>query len=215
VNTFRIIAISNRKLCPPDEAAFLRRLEETAAAVDAVILREKDLSAGEYLALAEKAMPLCLRRGAEFIPHAFTSAARALGCGKVLLPWDIFRKTGVPPRLTAGVSVHSSEEAALAVESGAAWLLAGNVFETPCKAGLPGRGADFLAEVCTKASVPVYAVGGITPENIAAVAAVGAAGACLMSAFMTGGEPAERARALRDALKAAGVFTRRESEGRI
>ncbi|MFQ9523369.1 MAG: thiamine phosphate synthase [Phascolarctobacterium faecium] len=37
---------------------------------------------------------------------------------------------------------------------------------TSCKQGLPGRGLDFLSAVCAATSLPVYAIGGITPANI-------------------------------------------------
>ena len=65
-----------------------------------------------------------------------------------------------------GASCHSVEEAREAVELGCNYIIAGHIFATDCKKGLPGRGLDFLKEVCASVSVPVYAIGGINSENI-------------------------------------------------
>ena len=40
-------------------------------------------------------------------------------------------------------------------------MTAGHVYVTDCKKGLPPRGLEFLKEVCTKVTIPVYAIGGI------------------------------------------------------
>ena len=68
---------------------------------------------------------------------------------------------------------------------GCSYITAGHIFATDCKRGLPGRGPEFLAEVCRTVDIPVYGIGGISPENIREVRAAGAAGACLMSSLMT------------------------------
>jgi thiamine-phosphate pyrophosphorylase len=69
---------------------------------------------------------------------------------------------------------------------GCSYLVAGNIYETDCKQGLPGRGLDFLQAACQASALPVYAIGGITPARLAAVLAAGAAGACVMSGLMQG-----------------------------
>ena len=83
-----------------------------------------------------------------------------------------------------GASCHSVEDAVEAEKLGCTYLTAGHVFATDCKRGLPGRGLDFLKAVCQSMSIPVYAIGGISPENIADVRKAGAAGACVMSGLM-------------------------------
>ena len=88
-----------------------------------------------------------------------------------------------------GVSIHAPEEAVRAQKLGADYVTAGHVFATDCKKGLPGRGLPWLEGVVKAVSIPVYAIGGIGPDNLAAVARTGAAGACLMSAFMACPDP--------------------------
>lgn len=71
---------------------------------------------------------------------------------------------------------------------GCTYITAGHIFETDCKRGLPGRGLEFLREVCRAVTIPVYAIGGIEPKRMAEIFAAGAAGACVMSGPMVCGD---------------------------
>jgi thiamine-phosphate pyrophosphorylase len=189
---FRIIALSSRLLCRGD---FLSQLEAVAASgVWGLVLREKDLAEGEYLALAQRAAEFCARRGTVFIVHGFTGVARTLGGGWLQLPFPAFRRSRETGEdlsgFTLGVSVHSEEDAQYAASQGAAYLVAGHIFQTGSKPGLPPRGIPFLSGLCKRIALPVYAIGGISETNIGAVRRAGAAGACLMSPFMEKPDPA-------------------------
>ena len=87
---------------------------------------------------------------------------------------------------TIGASVHSPEEALEAEALGADYVTAGHVFATDCKKGAVPRGLEFLRKTADAVSLPVFAIGGISPENIGAVREAGAAGACMMSQMMRG-----------------------------
>ena len=89
-------------------------------------------------------------------------------------------------KLILGCSVHSVEDAIEAEKLGASYLTAGHIFATDCKRGLPPRGMEFLKQVCETVNIPVYAIGGIglNDGKIDSVCECGAAGACIMSAFM-------------------------------
>jgi len=86
--------------------------------------------------------------------------------------------------LSVWVSVHSLQEAIRAEESSANAILAGHIYETDCKKGLPGRGLEFLTSIIEQVDIPVYAIGGIDQFNIEEVASAGASGACQMSYYM-------------------------------
>jgi thiamine-phosphate pyrophosphorylase len=205
---FNIIAVTNRKLCIGGEEKFLEQLDAIAAAgVNAVILREKDLSPEEYEVLAGDVSKICDRHGIRFIPHSFMIAVKNLNCQYLHLPWDIFKKmrpsetaASGEPSVRTGVSVHSAEDALFAAEHGAGYLIAGHVFETDCKKGLEGRGLEFLSRVCSNTAIPVYGIGGISESNIAAVLQAGSAGACLMSSLMQCPDPAAYMAVLREGL---------------
>ena len=186
-----IICVTNRKLCGGD---FLTQIDRIAAArPKAIILREKDLSPEEYRELAEKVMSICERRGTMCILHSFTEIALELGAENIHLP--LRKLSGAPDSIRGkfkliGCSCHSAEEAVNARDMGASYITAGHVFATDCKKGLPPRGLDFLREVCSSVSIPVYAIGGISPENMDIVRAAGAAGGCIMSGLMRCSDPA-------------------------
>ena len=202
---FEIIAVTNRGFCPGGTSEFLGQIKKIAASgVSAVILREKDLSADEYRSLAKKVSAICAENNVRFIAHnyayvsAHAGAAVRTGAAMFHLPWSAFSETFFPQtpewvrteNLRFGVSVHSAEEARLAVEHGASWLIGGHLFATQSKTGLDARGLDFLSEICRDSPVPVFGIGGINGENISDVAKTGAAGACLMSSLMQSPDPA-------------------------
>lgn len=186
-----ILCVTNRSLCRGD---FLTRLRAVAKARPAgIILREKDLSPEEYRALAAGAMDICSAFCVPCILHTFASVAAELGADRLHMPLPLLRK--MPEKKLAGFSVlgascHSVQDAVEAERLGCTYITAGHVFDTDCKKGLPGRGLEFLKDVCGSVSIPVYAIGGVEPENIGAVRRSGAAGACVMSGAMTCADPA-------------------------
>lgn len=83
-----------------------------------------------------------------------------------------------------GASTHSVEDARRAKELGASYITAGHVFATDCKKGLAPRGLQFLADVCDSVDIDVYAIGGISENNMKQCIGRGAKGVCMMSGFM-------------------------------
>jgi thiamine-phosphate pyrophosphorylase len=188
---FEIIAVTDRRLYRGRD--FPERVRQIAASgVSGVILREKDLPPSEYAVLAGRVMAICRENGVELIAHTFADAAIRAGCRMLQLPLRVFSEApGACAGLSVGVSVHSAEDARLAVSLGAGRLIAGHIFTTAGKEGVPPRGLDLLAEICRLVPVPVYAIGGVNVSNIREVKRAGAAGACLMSPFMLTDDPAE------------------------
>jgi thiamine-phosphate pyrophosphorylase len=191
----RLIAVTDRKYFfdrEDPEKAFLRQLERLfSLGLKAVVLREKDLGPEEYLRLAEKVKEIAGEgRRCRLILHQYPDAAETLGIDAVHLPLHILRelREKSPERLrrfrTVGTSVHSAEDARIAVQCGAAYLFAGNIYETTCKPGLEGRGLAWLKEVAGSVNIPVYGIGGITPGRMKEILETGAAGGCMMSGSM-------------------------------
>lgn len=84
------------------------------------------------------------------------------------------------PMLALGASVHAVEEGRLAEMQGANWLVAGHVFATPSHPGEPERGLPFVSRLLEGASVPVVAIGGVRPEQCAALRAAGVYGVAVI-----------------------------------
>lgn len=180
-NPEKIICVTNRALCGSLEEQVERVCE---AGVKRVILREKDLGQEEYTALAERILGICEKNGAALFIHSFPTAARALGIRSLHLPLHKMTREIAEEFGTVGCSVHAVEEAMAAEKIGASYITAGHIFATDCKKGVPPRGLDFLREVCGSVNIPVYAIGGVTPENMPLALEAGAAGVCVMSALM-------------------------------
>lgn len=172
----KLIAISNRALCRDD---FVERIRKISALGIPVILREKDLSEKEYYQL------LCRVNVSKIAAHTYDSAARQFGCSRIHMPLPALERVDVSDFESVGASVHSVEQAMRAVQLGASYLTAGHIFATDCKKGLPPRGVDLIREIKASVDVPVYAIGGITPQNVGEVISAGADGVCVMSGFMT------------------------------
>ena len=180
-----IICVTNRKLCRED---FFVRVEKIAKAnPKAIILREKDLSESDYGALAFEIMKICRKYDTPYILHNFVNVAVKQKEEYIHLPLSVLRKMSSDEKSrfsVIGASCHSADDAEEAEKLGCSYITAGHIFDTECKKGLPGRGLDFLDEICRRVTVPVYAIGGIDKGNYADVCRAGAAGACVMSGLM-------------------------------
>lgn len=185
----KIICVTNRKLCQDN---FLERVKKIAAChPEGIILREKDLSEEAYKKLAAQVLEICKEEGTKCILHSFVDAAIKLQAEAIHLPLPLLREMTTSQKgafSEIGASCHSVEDAVEAQKLGCTYITAGHIFDTDCKKGLPGRGHEFLRNVCRAVTIPVYAIGGITPENAEEIYQDGASGACLMSSLMTGSD---------------------------
>lgn len=102
-----------------------------------------------------------------------------------------------------GKSAHSVEAARKAAAQGADYILAGTVFASGSHLGIEPLGLDFLRDVCAAVSLPVLAIGGVTPENLGACIAAGAGGVAVLSPLMRAADPKAVAQKYRAALDAA------------
>ena len=185
-----ILCVTNRKLCGED---FLKRIGRISdSKPSGIILREKDLSEEEYGKLAEKVLEICLKSDTKCIIHSFPNTAKKLGCKNLHVPLPILRNMTDGDRKyfkTLGASCHSAAEAKEAETLGCSYIVAGHIFDTDCKKGLPGRGVEFLKNICESVSIPVFAIGGIGADNISEVLNSGAKGVCIMSGLMRCDDP--------------------------
>lgn len=189
-----MIAITHRRLC---KVPFLDQMERLAAGgPEMVILREKDLPHDELCNLIADVWHICREHCVPLSVNTDFQAARETGIERIHVPMAVLRDSDLSDFPVIGASVHSADEAREAESLGADYLIAGHVFPTACKLGLEPRGTEFVRSVCSSVSVPVYAVGGITPVNKDAVYAAGATGVCVMSSAMTSDDPAALVRSL-------------------
>ena len=179
-----ILCVTNSKLCRGD---FLERIGQIAACRPAgIILREKEMPPDDYEALAGRAIAICESFNVKLILHTHIGAAINLQAESIHLPLPYLREMTALQKShfkTIGASCHSTADALEARMLGCTYITAGHIYETDCKKGLPGRGLQFLGEICAAVDIPVYGIGGINASNAAQVRRTGA-GICLMSSLM-------------------------------
>ncbi|MCL7963021.1 MAG: thiamine phosphate synthase [marine benthic group bacterium] len=177
------------------------------AGATSIQLRDKDATARELYEIALKLVPEVRARDALLIVNDRFDVALAAGADGVHLgPEDLpvrEVRARVPDGFVIGVSVDDPSSGREAAESGADYLGVGAVFGTTSKPGLEFEsiGPERVAEVLEAANLPGVGIGGITPENVARVARVGA-GVAVLGAVMHAEDPA---RAVLDLVRAIEV----------
>jgi thiamine-phosphate pyrophosphorylase len=166
--------------------------------IRAVQLREKDLSGRDLFLLAERSQKLCQAYGAALFINDRVDVAQAVDAagvqlGKPSIPVVTARALLGAQKLI-GVSTHTLEEAQAAEQSGADFILFGPVYFTASKAAYgPPQGLSALKTIVDNISLPVYAIGGITLENVESAKNTGVRGVALISAIVSAANPKEAA----------------------
>jgi thiamine-phosphate pyrophosphorylase len=216
---FSLYLISDRKLAAASggllaviEAALQAMVDMGQPGAIAVQLREKDLPGREIYELANALLPICRRHSAPLLINDRLDVAIAVSADGVHLP-----SNGVPvaaarrllgPSALIGVSTHRADEIRAAASGGADFAVFGPVFDPLSKPayGVAG-GAEGLGAACRAASIPVYALGGMSAERIHRLRGTAAfdeggrpAGAGVIGAVIGANNPRAATRALLEAL---------------
>jgi thiamine-phosphate pyrophosphorylase len=166
--------------------------------VKAIQLREKDLSGRDLFSLAEKVCKLCQAYNAVLFINDRIDVALAVDAAGVQLSQTSLpiatTRTLLGPQKIIGASTHSLQEAREAEQNGADFVLFGPVYFTALKAayGAP-LGLPALKTIVDNISLPVYAIGGIKPENVESTKKLGVRGVALISAIGSAESPKEAA----------------------
>lgn len=159
--------------------------------VDFIHLREKHRSAQEITSLInrlkEESIP-----SEDIIVNDRVDIACVEGVGGVQLAYHSIGSKEVRkhfPQLRIGKSVHSVLEAQEAETDGADYVLFGHIFSSNSKPGLLPKGIEALKDVVDAISIPVIAIGGITPQNVHEIRRTGAKGIAVMSGVLDAHNP--------------------------
>lgn len=201
----RLIVITDRSLAAPRTVAdvVVAALEAGAPAIQ---LRDKAANAADLYHSAVELRRWTRRHGALLFINDRLDVAIAAGADGVHLgPHDLpvaaarhaARRAGHDD-LIIGTSTDDPHRARQAADAGADYIGCGAVFGTTSKPEVRDEriGTDRLAEVVRAVHIPVVAIGGITPENVRAVAGTGAAGVAVIGAVMAADHVGQAVRAL-------------------
>jgi thiamine-phosphate pyrophosphorylase len=177
-----LLAISNRRRTAVE--AWVASL--VRGGIRWLLLREKDLEDRPLADLAGRCRELA-GGGALVMISGRADLCRAAGLAGVHLPAHGPPTARVRSILGDGAligrSTHTQAEVELAAAEGADYVVFGPVFPPLSKpAAGAAQGLEALA-TAARASIPVYALGGLTLDRLEAVAATGAAGAAGITLF--------------------------------
>ena len=201
-NKIKLNIITNRKLCENENLE--RQIEKIFSAYEKKIilknfeivtltLREKDLDKNEYLNLVKKIYPICKKYRIDLILHQNydLNLDKKYKIEEIHLSYDNFKSLNknireelIKKYKKIGVSIHSVDEAKEVENLGATYVVAGHIFETDCKKDLEPRGLNFIKELSSILTIPIFTIGGINKENSHLAINSGAFGVCMMSSLM-------------------------------
>lgn len=167
-----------------------------------VQLREKHLDRDAFRTEALELQALCGRYGAPFLIDDDVSLAVEIGASGVHVGQHDMEagqvREQIGPEMILGVSVQTVGQALAAQAAGADYLGVGAVFPTGTKDGATTVSFEALRSICRTVDIPVVAIGGIGPHNIAQLAGSGICGAAVVSALFAQADVQSAARRLRE-----------------
>lgn len=186
----RLLLLTDRSQLPLGRSLLATLRDCVSAGATTVVVRELDLAEAQRAALAHEVAAL----GATVI-SARTLLPGAVGVHLPALDWRgsldaeyaAHRVWGDHnSALQHGRSCHSAEEVRRAAGGGAAYATLSPYAVTASK---PGYGPPLPDGAFGDHGIPVYALGGITPDNVGAAMAAGAHGVAVMGAVMRSADP--------------------------
>jgi thiamine-phosphate pyrophosphorylase len=138
---------------------------------------------------------------------AMLAEADGVHLGQEDLPFQEARRLLGPDALI-GISTHDVKQLQRAILEGASYVGVGPTFPSATKTFEALAGLDFIRQAMEMTTLPAFALGGITPENVDQVVAAGARRIAVSQAICAAEDPSAAARALKRAL-------RTESEPRV
>ncbi|HDJ23456.1 MAG TPA: thiamine phosphate synthase, partial [Candidatus Aminicenantes bacterium] len=170
---WKVCLIIDPELYP--ELNLLQVVEDAiAGGISLVQLRLKKSSTKKFYQVAtgiathlrSSPLPLIIN---DRVDIALACNAAGVHLGQDDLPLAVARQLLGPSKII-GISVNNPDEARRAEEGGADYLGVGPIFPTSSKENLrPLLGIEGLKKVRKMTSLPLLAIGGITPENMGAV----------------------------------------------
>lgn len=167
-------------------------------------VRLKPAVAEEIVRVAQWVRRVCDEVGAKLVINDRVDLALAVGAdgvhlGQTDLPVAVARELA-GDRLAIGISTHNPQQVRAAIGERPAYIAYGPVFATTTKDNPdPVQGLEALCEavrLAAAASIPVVAIGGITPAHAGALFATGVTAVCSISGVNRASDVAAAARSL-------------------
>jgi len=164
----------------PDDYRERFRSNVLAMRPELCLCRAPALSEDTYERLADWSLEACRASDSPLMLHGAPSLLERLPrAAGIHLPWREARQHSVrpvPEGYLLAISCHNEEEIAHAEQLKADFITLGPVKATPSHPEATGIGWERFQALVAGATVPVYALGGLSPEDIGAARRAGAQG---------------------------------------
>ncbi|MBP0726128.1 thiazole tautomerase TenI [Bacillus sp. RG28] len=184
----KLIAVTDDSHSVEELASIIIQIKDV---VDYVHIRERTKTCSEIISLLN-----LLKEGnvmmEKIVLNDRLDVALLMNIANVQLPGHSLPSKDVKekfPTIQVGRSVHSIEEAKQAEREKADYVLYGHCYETNCKKGKAPNGINNLIEMKKELQIPVYAIGGITPDLVKEIRQAKADGIAVMSGIFSSSDP--------------------------
>jgi thiamine-phosphate pyrophosphorylase len=183
--------------------------ELCAGGSDLIQLRAKNSTKEEILRMARAIVPITRAAGIGLVINDHPDIAAAVEAEYCHLGQEDFFDAGhtqaaeVRPAGAAfglGLSTHTPQQAWLAIAADPEYIAIGPVFATGTKPGAQPVTLEYVRWAASHVSIPWFAIGGITLQNLPGVLAAGASRICVVSAILNAPDIAAACREFRDRL---------------
>ena len=156
----------------------VHRTGDAIGVAEAVAVRTPRRTATAWRSLAEAAHDRCRAAGAELLLNRDIALAAELGCGVHLGSEQLamLQERPLPADVPVGASCHTLAELQAAQGLGCDFAVLGPLRDTATHPGAPSLGWDGFVRLREQVGLPIYAIGGLGPEDIAEARRQGAQG---------------------------------------
>ncbi len=173
-----------------------------------VQLREKEYGTREFIREALAIRDFLKSAGVPLIINdrldvALAVAADGVHLGQSDMPLEMARRIA-GDGMCIGISAESLENAVAAERGGADYIGVSPIYETDTKTDTaPALGLEGLRDIRAAVDIPLVAIGGLKPDNVAEVVKSGADGIAVVSAIVAAEDPEKAARELSEIIREA------------
>jgi thiamine-phosphate diphosphorylase len=170
-----------------------RRVLETGGPDLALHLRGPRTSGGFLHTLAGGLRPKALETTSPLLANDRVDIAMALELsgvhlGQRSLPPDVTRAI-LGPRKLVGLSVHGAEEAKAGMSDAVDFFIVGTIYSSPSHGERVGAGTARIREIRQMTRIPLFAIGGVTPDRVEEVLGAGAFGVAVRGGIWDAEDP--------------------------
>ncbi len=199
----QLYALVSEDSCRTSLLGTIRELAEGGVGV--IQLREKSRDDRTLLSKAHEVRELTRRLGVLFVLNDRPDLAVLCEADGVHLGQDDLSirdaRRIVGPKMLVGVSTHNLDQVRQAVLDGASYIGVGPTFASQTKNFANFAGLAFVSEVAAETSLPAFAIGGITLDNLPQALAAGARRVAVSHALCAADDPKKTVARFREALR--------------